>query len=108
MTFVKEDMELVQVVFLGHVKEKLRFRGEQESFLPLLFKMDSHWHCLPAYLRNSFSWFMFLLPWIAGALALSSLEDTMGVIVLDAEILRGNIQVLQVPPCTVELQQYFA
>lgn len=51
---------------------------------------------------------MFLLPWIAGALALSSLEDTMGVIVLDAEILRGNIQVLQVPPCTVELQQYFA
>lgn len=55
MTFVKEDMELVQVVFLGHVKEKLRFRGEQESFLPLLFKMDSHWHCLPAYLRNSFS-----------------------------------------------------
>lgn len=41
-----------------------------------------------------------LPPWIAGVLALSNLEDTMDVIVLDAEILRGNIRVLQVPPCT--------
>lgn len=33
MTLDKEVMELAQIVFLGHVNEKLKFRGEQESFL---------------------------------------------------------------------------
>lgn len=55
---------------------------------------------------KQFSPIHVLPPWIAGALALSNLEDTMDVIVFGDEILRGNIPVLQVPPCT-ELQQYF-
>lgn len=37
MTTAKEVMELAQIVFLGHVNENFKFRGEQESFLTLSF-----------------------------------------------------------------------
>lgn len=47
-------MELAQIIFLGYVNEKPEFRGEQESFLALLFYTYSDWHCLPPYLPNSF------------------------------------------------------
>lgn len=37
MTIAEEVMELAQIVFLGHVNENFKFRGEQKSFLTLLF-----------------------------------------------------------------------